>query len=396
MPNTAILLLIGAAVADGQADKVREGMKKMFSDDNPKEWKSPYLAPFTPAEAAAVMQGFPALSSWREPLQAWPKQPIGSAEPGRPLTCWKRVELDMNGEELGKATSFVHTEVEQCMGLTDATSYTGITTAEECQQECGSESLCADWQFNPKTLCWMGNGYDCNAERSELEDESSGRWMHGDVTVLGSLTEKKIDMSGLLKSKGKPTDAKGDLLENVVGADICKKMCYSMIMCQYWQFNEDGECFVDNGMNRALDDGLQPEEYTIDSDDVFAGEYIEHYCPPPPVPPTPPAPRLRAAEPEKTDLTWLWILLGILAALILAAIAYYCLKPKPKKPTRKPVIKKEPEKPPVPVYRTVISEYGLVSTSEYQGKTTEYVGDTANPKSFEINRGQVPFPKVYR
>lgn len=123
---------------------------------------------------------------------------------------------------------------------------------------------------------------------------------------------------------------------------------------------------------------------TLDSG-LLAGEFIQHFCPPEPtLPPT--EPPMTTTPAPATDLTWLWITLGVVGAAILAGILYYLLKPKPKVRAVKPrAVAPPPAKEPVPVYRTVIPAYGVPATS-YQGTTTTYTGDPQNPTSFVVTR----------
>jgi hypothetical protein len=216
--------------------------------------------------------------------------------------------------------------------------------------------------------------------------------MSGAVMVLMNTYEKDIQIMNL-KSVGHFKDANGSLPTEAYGIERCKDYCYSNLLCQYWQFfagdGADKGCFVDDGTIPTLMDGKLTKgvdwKHPIETPDLKAGEFVQHYCPPKPTEAPTEAPMTTAAPPP-ANLTWLWILLGVIAALMLAGILYYFLKPKPQ-PKKRAVKPKPPAaKEPVPVYRTVIPAYGVPSPNTYQGTTTSYSGDVHNKPSFTITR----------
>jgi hypothetical protein len=62
----------------------------------------------------------------------------------------------------------------------------------------------------------------------------------------------------------------------------CKDVCYSDILCQFWQYNGEDGCFVENPPMHTVAYPLTLNDVRTDSDfarTVIAGEYILHRCP---------------------------------------------------------------------------------------------------------------------
>merc|ERR1711871_1893561 len=115
----------------------------------------------------------------------------------------------------------------------------------------------------------------------------------------------------------------------------CRDLCYSSIVCQYWQFYKSDGCWIDKGEIKPADfkTGLTKDGSpgyksgsTLTKDSL--GEYIQHFCKPPVVPdtatepPLPASPQATTPEPS-TNLTPLWVTLGVLGAAALAGGAAY-------------------------------------------------------------------------
>jgi len=60
---------------------------------------------------------------------------------------------------------------------------------------------------------------------------------------------------------------------------LCRDICYSSVACQYWQYAQDG-CWVEQPDRDYSARYPLTRSDAAPSTDVYAGEYIQHLCPP--------------------------------------------------------------------------------------------------------------------
>lgn len=110
--------------------------------------------------------------------------------------------------------------------------------------------------------------------------------MHGKVRVLMNLPLIQIYS---LRTKFPP----GFYVNQSTAIIECAKVCYSNILCQYWIFSEAHGCLAEEPQSHSTvqypltQSGLSRTSAFAHS--VVAGEYIQHFCPPPGSVPTAPA-----------------------------------------------------------------------------------------------------------
>lgn len=209
---------------------------------------------------------------------------------------------------------------------------------------------CPGFQVGSDGTCWQGVGMGCYAGVSwnkTWQPTLAKRFQRGQVRVIKEM--KGVQIMGLQKVF--------DTLNMGLMPDPiaqCKKYCYSVLRCQYWQLDNQTGCWVE------LPD-VQTVQYPLTTAGVhynsshapymIAGEYIQRTCLPTPTSPPAPVsiPPLVAAPLAATATTttttgaaggfpwWGWLLLALLlcCCLGLAGAAVFLLggfrKQKPKK-----------------------------------------------------------------
>merc|ERR1711971_178333 len=66
------------------------------------------------------------------------------------------------------------------------------------------------------------------------------------------------------------------------GVEACQKMCYSDIVCQYWQYSNTEGCFAESLPMNEVPYPLTQNDIDSNSDrarSIIAGEYFLHLCP---------------------------------------------------------------------------------------------------------------------
>jgi len=312
--GVALVCVVSAATADEMFPAPTWWKDTVYQAPLSKD-QVPDVSKFPGATLAATDAAFP-LGKQPPNMAAWEKDAEGNPKPcAHKVTGAEDTDKGWNGN---------------CL---DLRHFPEIKTEAECKKTCEEHALCPSWQHNPETGCWMGGGLSCSRDRPALTGESAERLQHGSVTVLADLKAAGFQIMGLTKV-GKFLREDGTQPSTEAGIKDCKDFCYSDIRCQYWQFSSEDGCWYDYGGNAALNE-LTTENTQSGSDAQWiggfeAGEYIQHYCPLPEAPAPTPAPVVAPAPKPAPDLTWLWITLGVLGALLIAATVYF-LRPKPKK-----------------------------------------------------------------
>jgi hypothetical protein len=209
---------------------------------------------------------------------------------------------------------------------------------------------------------------------------------HGQIVVIDpNLTDGQVLN---LAREFQPTDYP-DITDHNAAADICRKICYSLLYCQYWQYyhghgSNDG-CWVEkypsNRVQNPLirgnagDSDVGYVRHSQQSVSAIAGEFIVHHCPIPTRPGhTPPTTTTtttlaevianQIVEPEPSNWFWPWGALAAGLAVVLglvgAALMMSSQKSPPKKRAVKPVKAKEPPPPPPPPAVPLVPQYTSV------------------------------------
>jgi hypothetical protein len=198
--------------------------------------------------------------------ECWPKDPTTK----KYKSCWyKKVLDDTERGWPGK-----------CSGLQEMSKHD--RDGASCEESCIRDPRCPVWQevwergvADP--VCFHGYGLDCTAIRSGLRPnvQRSQRLQHGSIRVLMRL--KGMEIRNLKRVfDGNYYTRRPDAIEN------CKKICYSDILCQYWQYNGEEGCFVENPPMHTVAYPLTTNDVRTNSEfarTVLAGEYILHRCP---------------------------------------------------------------------------------------------------------------------
>lgn len=221
-----------------------------------------------PAETAAA-----SMASWptgRQPMvnECWPK-----AEDGRYFVCENPIVLqDTASGWPGR-----------CMGMHPKT----LEPGEDCADLCLQNPFCPSWQNNSDGDCFHGMGYHCLTRdgAASFEPAAAQRIQHGEARRIMEMTNFQI--TGLHF-----VFAAGYYVNQTDAVEACKFTCYSNILCQYWQYLDSG-CYVEDPPEWKVPYPLttatahnSPEAVAR----VYAGEYIQHYCPQPRPATAPPPP----------------------------------------------------------------------------------------------------------
>lgn len=229
------------------------------------------------------------MSSWKEGnqptnLECWPRDARGF-----PAACEKvkvRVVEDTRKGWPGK-----------CSGMTEVPSEK--LNGETCQATCMKSPLCAVWMLVNGTassnthasnnthgsVCKMGHqGNDCY-NKEGTPPIIAQRLVHGSFRMLMNSAGRRIE--NLVKA----FDA--TQFPNWETAKVhCRNVCYSYILCQFWQYSKIDGCWVEDptqkqvayplvrdGVGMETDDGVGMET-SMKARQVKAGEYIQHTCNP--------------------------------------------------------------------------------------------------------------------
>lgn len=221
--------------------------------------------------------GFPAatasasMSAWqagRQPMvnECWPK-----AEDGTYFVCENPVVLQDTADGWPG----------RCMGMHP----NRLEDGEDCAELCISNPFCPSWQNNSDGDCFHGMGYHCLTRdgAASFDPAAAQRIQHGEVRTIMQMTNYEI--AGLHF-----VFASGYYINQTDAVEACKFTCYSNILCQYWQYLDSG-CYVEDPPQYKVPYPLttanahnSPEAIAR----VYAGEYIQHYCPQPKAATAPP------------------------------------------------------------------------------------------------------------
>jgi len=162
----------------------------------------------------------------------------------------------------------------KCIGLI---KQEGVLGTEACEQLCTQDPQCPGWQVGYYDWCYHGVGLECFV-RSNFTPAASQRLQHGEVRKLMDLAGWQI--MGLTRQF---VDNKGYFQDQLDAIAACRKVCYSDIHCQYWQYAPKFGCWIEDwgkGYGPAypltLDWASRTTAFALDS---VAGEMIQHFCP---------------------------------------------------------------------------------------------------------------------
>eukprot|EP00439_Symbiodinium_sp_Y106_P029202 s5189_g3.t1 len=247
-----------------------------------------------------------------ESNQAWPTghQPASlAAWSVKHGMCWQsKVLRDME-----------HGWPGQCVGLL----LVQATTLTTCRNSCLNDPRCSVWQFNPGQMnggCWQGQGHHCESRNGYNTVQFSGgqRIQHGSIRVMKQMSG--IEVHGLRPIGKLDSDDQSTNIER------CRNVCYSDILCQYWQYGEDG-CRVEDPTYSSVQYPLTLEGGASKTSEyarrILAGEYIQHLCPPRSQPEFRAALRKDHPDPLGEYAAWRLVPYGILLALVILTL--FCL-----------------------------------------------------------------------
>lgn len=221
---------------------------------------------------ALPLNGFPGTTA-NASNAAWPS----GTQPAS-LECWPKAALSGEFLPCQEVKILQDTEDGWPGKCTDLTLQPTIITAERCSSTCSQNPLCASWQFTSQNACWQGVGYETCWSRENFVPVGAQRLQQGKVRVLMDL--KGWEITGLQKAFD--NTANGFFMSNSPEAiEACKKVCYSDILCQYWQFRDGQGCYVQSATNGpsyplTRDQALRNTAAALAT---VAGEFIQHYCP---------------------------------------------------------------------------------------------------------------------
>lgn len=157
-----------------------------------------------------------------------------------------------------------------------------LDPGESCQDRCFAEAGCSSFAKTADGECWVSAGFDCDAAHDaralNQEPESPQRLLRGDVRVLKELIALRVP--GLVLAF-RVSDFTWKTIDKDV-ADACAQICYSLLACQYWQYNSDpstGGCYIQASEN-SVPYPLHETDLLLANPDWMMGEFIQHTCPP--------------------------------------------------------------------------------------------------------------------
>mmetsp|Transcript_65345 Transcript_65345/g.188239 ORF Transcript_65345/g.188239 Transcript_65345/m.188239 type:complete len:694 (+) Transcript_65345:1-2082(+) len=220
--------------------------------------------------SAAPKNGFPGLTP-QASNAAW-----STGRQPRSLECWP---VDFAGNYRSCDTRSVLEDTAtgwpgKCFGLI---KQDGVLGVDSCRQLCEQDPQCPGWQVGYFDWCYHGVGRDCFV-RSNFTPAAAQRIQHGNVRKLMDLAGWHI--VGLTRQF---VDNKGYFQDQADAIAACRKMCYSSIHCQYWQYTPKYGCWIEDWMQGfgppyplTLDAAYRSTDFALD---CVAGELIAHICP---------------------------------------------------------------------------------------------------------------------
>lgn len=155
----------------------------------------------------------------------------------------------------------------------------GIGEADDCRRRCLENPLCASWHAGFYGQCFHGVGRDCYSANHVVSLRKAQRLQHGEVRVLMDLTGWHIvGLHRVFERSGS-----GSFQSDAAAVVACKKICYSDIKCQYWQYSPVYGCYVEDASQEygppyplTLDWAYRNTQFALS---CIAGEFVQHYCP---------------------------------------------------------------------------------------------------------------------
>lgn len=203
-----------------------------------------------PGPDTATSHGAWAANKQPQSLEMW----LPKTADGKPVDCWKTTPLnDIATGWPGKCNGMTKKEVFKNEG--------------DCRAKCTMDPFCSAWLWT-NDGCYQGHGTNCFSGSTIAS--SGQRLQHGDVVVLKDMSTYNVQNMrnlGIFSSVTAP-----------IGAARCKAYCYSDIRCQYWQYGDAG-CSVEDPDYGAVQYPLTTNGGVVGTSTLFAGEFIQHFCP---------------------------------------------------------------------------------------------------------------------
>lgn len=208
----------------------------------------------------------------------------------------------------------------KCLGMTKFT----LQADQSCEEACRADLYCPGYQVGSDDSCWHGLGRGCfNAANfnETWTPKEAKRFQRGDIHVLKKLAN--VQVTGLQNVFDK---ANYDLMQDP--ASQCRKACYAVFGCQYWQLNNETGCWVELPDDEKVQYPLTTaglHDHTTPAPNFVDGEFIQHLCLRPIVMPTY-TPTTTVSTTTTTEAAggfpwWGWLLVALGLMLICAALA---------------------------------------------------------------------------
>lgn len=254
------------------------------------------------------------------------------------LQCWPKTSFNGSYGGCSEISTLDDTAAGwpgKCLGLQPKT----LVGDETCEGTCKADVMCPGFQVGTDGSCWQGLGEGCYGGapwNKSWTPSSAKRFGRGSIARVKELVGVQLIGLKLVFDK-----ANADLMDDAVSQ--CKKVCYSVLKCQYWQFDRVSGCWIE--------DPAAPLPYPLTKasirnstygSNVVGGEFIQREC-------------SLIVTPTTTTTTeaaggfpwWGWLLLALLLLCCIGGILALLLcgqKPKKAKKSQRALAK-----PPTPL-----------------------------------------------
>lgn len=240
--------------------------------------------------------------------------------------CWPMTASDGSKGNCDDISTLDDTDLGwpgRCLGMTKFT----LQDNQSCEEACLADVYCPGYQVGSDESCWHGLGRGCfNAARwnESWTPVKAKRFQRGKIHVLKKLVNVQVE--GLQNVFDKATyDKMSD------PASQCRKACYAVFGCQYWQLNNETGCWVELPYVTKVQYPLTTAgllDHTTLAPNFVDGEFIQHSCLALPVIPsiTPTTTQSTTTTTTTTEVAggfpwWAWLLVALGLILICAALA---------------------------------------------------------------------------
>lgn len=203
---------------------------------------------------------------------------------------------------------------------------------QTCEEACLANPRCSGYQLWEGGACWTGEGFNCETAYIWTDGNNpieAKRFQRGTIRTFKNMSGFSI---ASLEQAFTEQDAVrlGDL-----AVEECRKMCYSVLSCRFWQFSVNTGCYFE-GVSSSVPTPLAL--YNVTDPEVTAGEFIQRTCV---------EPAVEAMDVDEVN-PLIFLLLLVAFCCIIAIGAYLCFACKPKPKAQKRSVKRAAPPPPPP------------------------------------------------